>query len=354
LAEQRGGGDRRWEIVTATIDDVARRAQVSVATVSRALRGLPNVAPSTRIRVLEAAQDLRYVADPSASRLAGGKSRTIALVVPMLGQWYYAKLFSGVEAVAAAAGYDLLPYTTGGPGSVTRFLDALTPRRKVDGALVVDVQLSDEDFGRLADAGIDVVTVGVDRWRGPGLRIDNAAAARLAVGHLTGLGHERIALIGGIDDDPFHFSVPVDRFGGYRDALRAAGLPRRPELVVPGNFSLEGGAEAMNALLASPDPPTAVFACSDEMAIGAMQVAQDAGLRVPGQLSIVGFDDHDVAEYVGLTTIRQDVTGQGERAAQLLLAQLVGDERTEGQEVHPTRLIVRRTTGPPPGTGELR
>jgi LacI family transcriptional regulator, repressor for deo operon, udp, cdd, tsx, nupC, and nupG len=340
--------------VTATIDDVARRAQVSVATVSRALRGLPNVAPSTRTRVLEAAQDLRYVADPSASRLAGGKSRTIGLVVPMLGQWYYSKIFSGVEAVVAAAGYDLLPYTAGAPGSVTRFLDALTPRRRVDGLLIVDVQLEPAAFARLDAVGMDVVTIGLERPGMPGLRIDNAAAARLAVGHLTGLGHERIALIGGIEDDPFHFSTPVDRFGGYRDALRAAGLPYRPELAVPGNFSLEGGAEAMNSLLTLDEPPTAVFACSDEMAIGAMQVAQDAGLRVPGQLSIVGFDDHDVAEYVGLTTIRQDVSGLGERAAQLLLSHLHGEQRAEGHEVHPTRLIVRRTTGPPLDVGVMR
>lgn len=336
--------------MSATIEDVARRANVSVATVSRALRGLPNVAPSTRARVLSAARELRYVADPSASRLAGGHSRTIGLVVPMLGQWYYSKLFSGVEGVVAAAGYDLLPFTLSGPGGVERFLEALPFRKRVDGLILVDAPVDEGQAERITTAGAPVVTLGLRVPAVRGLSVDNAAAARLAVGHLTGLGHTRIALIGGSDDDPFRFSVPVERFNGYRDALAAAGLAYDPTLVVSGNFSLDGGAEAMHTLLALPEPPTAVFACSDEMAIGAMQVARDAGLFVPEELSFVGFDDHDVSEYVGLTTIRQDVVGQGERVAQLLLDILTGADH-DGHEIHPTRLVVRRTTAPPSEVG---
>jgi LacI family transcriptional regulator, repressor for deo operon, udp, cdd, tsx, nupC, and nupG len=336
--------------VTTTIEDVARRAKVSVATVSRALRGLPNVAPSTRQRVMAVAAELEYVADPSASRLAGGSGRTVGLVVPMLGQWYYAKLFSGVEAVVAAADHDLLPFTLSGPGGISRFVETLPFRKRADGLIIVDAPLAVEDLRRVAASGAPVVTLGLASELAPGLVIDNAAASRLAVGHLTGLGHRRIALIGGLTDDPFHFSVPVDRYRGYRDALQAAGLEVDPSLVVPGNFSLEGGAEAMHVLLAHDDPPSAVFACSDEMAIGAMQVARDAGRRIPEDLSIVGFDDHDVAEYVGLTTIRQDVVGQGEQVASMLLDLLSGGAGTPERRVLPTRLVVRRTTAPPTGT----
>jgi LacI family transcriptional regulator, repressor for deo operon, udp, cdd, tsx, nupC, and nupG len=335
--------------VTTTIEDVARRAKVSVATVSRALRGLPNVAPSTRQRVMAVAAELEYVADPSASRLAGGSGRTVGLVVPMLGQWYYAKLFSGVEAVVAAADHDLLPFTLSGPGGISRFVETLPFRKRADGLIIVDAPLAVEDLRRVAAAGAPVVTLGLASEFAPGLVIDNAAASRLAVGHLTGLGHRRIALIGGLTDDPFHFSVPVDRYRGYRDALQAAGLEVDPSLVVPGNFSLEGGAEAMHVLLALDDPPSAVFACSDEMAIGAMQVARDAGRRIPEDLSIVGFDDHEVAEYLGLTTIRQDVVGQGEQVASMLLDRLAGGEGTPERRVLPTRLVVRRTTAPPTG-----
>jgi LacI family transcriptional regulator, repressor for deo operon, udp, cdd, tsx, nupC, and nupG len=338
--------------MSATIDDVARRARVSVATVSRALRGLPNVAPSTRQRVLHAAQELDYVADPSASRLAGGRSHTVALVVPMLGQWFYSRIFSGVEGMLAAAGYDVLPFTLTGPGGRDRFVATLPFRKRVDALLLVDAPLREDQLDQVLAAAPCAVTVGL---RCPGvasLQLDNVAAARLAVGHLTGLGHRRIALIGGAPDDPFGFTVPVERAAGYRQALRDAGLELQPELEVAGNFSLQGGAEAMQQLLGLDDPPTAVFACSDEMAIGAMQVAQDAGLRVPANLSIVGFDDHEVSEFVGLTTIRQDVGGLGERAAQLLLDLLDGPVDAQPGEVphliQPTRLVVRRTTGPPP------
>lgn len=340
--------------MSATIEDVARRADVSMATVSRALRGLPNVAPSTRDRVLVAASDLRYVADPSASRLAGGRCLTVGLVVPMLGQWYFSKLYSGVEGVLAAAGYEVLPFTLSGPGGVDRFLRTLPFRKRVDGLVLADTPFDERQFERVAGAGVTLVTVGMTGTTASGLAVDNVAAARLAVGHLTGLGHRRIALIGGLDDDPFGFSTPVDRFRGYQEAIKLAGLAYEPELAVPGHFSLEGGAEAMHRLLALGHPPSGVFACSDEMAIGAMQVAREAGLRVPEDLSIVGIDDHDVSGYVGLTTVHQDVVGQGERAAQLLLDRLTEGSQEIIHEVYPTRLVVRRTTGPPPPGVGLR
>jgi len=273
----------------------------------------------------------------------------LGLVVPMLGQWYYAKLFSGVEAVATTAGYDVLPFTTSGPGGTERFVRQLPFRKRVDGLILADVPFDDAQFAAVTRTGVPMVSLGAFAPGVSGIAVDNIAAARLAVGHLTSLGHVRIALIGGSPDDPFRFSVPVDRFDGYRDALASAGLSFDPALVVPGNFSAEGGAEAMQRLLSAPSPPTAVFACSDEMAIGAMQVARDAGFRVPEDLSVIGIDDHDISAYVGLTTIRQDVTGQGERVALLLLERLRSEDgHDEIHERQPTRLVVRRTTAPPP------
>ncbi len=335
--------------MSATIEDVARAAEVSVATVSRALRGLPNVAPSTRARVVAVATELEYVADPTASRLAGGRRMVLGLVVPMLGQWFYAKLFSGVEAVATVAGYDVLPFTTSGPGGSERFVRRLPFRKRVDGLVLADAPFDEEQFTAVVRTGVPMVSLGALAPGVSGIAVDNVAAARLAVDHLTALGHVRIALIGGSPDDPFRFSVPVDRFEGYREALGAAGLSFDPALVVPGNFSPQGGAEAMQQLLAAPSPPTAVFACSDEMAIGAMQVARDAGYRVPEELSVIGIDDHDISAYVGLSTIRQDVIGQGERVAQLLLERLRSeDEPGEVHELHPVKLVIRRTTAPPP------
>lgn len=338
----------------ATIDDVARRAEVSTATVSRALRGLPNVAPATRDRVLAAARDLQYLGDPSASRLAGGPTRTIGLVVPTLGQWYYSRLFSGAEAAASAAGYDVLPFSTAGAGGVTRFLERLPFHKRVDALVVADLPLQDEHLDLLLSSGIPVVTLGTPTARTAGLAIDNVAAARLGVSHLARLGHRRIAMIGARIDGEHPSLVANGRLEGYASALSAIGLDVEPRLVVDRPPSLLGGAEAMHVLAAMDEPPTAVFACTDEMAIGALQVARDAGLRVPEDVSVLGFDDHDVAEYIGLTTIRQDVGGQGSRVISRLLERISEPGEEHLVEVHPTRLMVRQTTAPPTGGAGYR
>lgn len=334
--------------MTAAIEDVARRAGVSVATVSRALRDLPNVAPSTRERVVEAARALQYVADPYAARLAAGRSLTIGLVVPGLGPWYYARLFSGAEARVRAADLDLLAFTTSGHGGGQGFLDQLPFRKRVDGLILADTSLARDDVERIVGAALPTVTLGFRVDHVPSVAIDDVGAARLATLHLTRLGHRRIAVIGAADDDPLSLAVPVARLRGYRAGLEAAGISYDPHLCAPATFSLEGGAEAMRRLLRLDAPPTAVFACSDEAAIGAMRVLRDASLDVPGDVSIVGFDDHDVSEHLGLTTVRQDVSGQGERVAAMLLALLEGETDPDLHEVHPTRLVVRGTTAPPP------
>lgn len=334
--------------MTAAIEDVARRAGVSVATVSRALRGLPNVAPATRERVIEAARALQYVADPQAARLAAGRSLTVGLVVPGLGPWYYARLFSGAEARVRAADLDLLPFTTSGHGGGQGFLDQLPFRKRVDGLILADASLARDDVERIVGAGLPTVTLGFRVDHMPSVAIDDVGAARVATLHLARLGHRRIAVVGAADDDPPSFAVAAARFRGYRAGLETAGVAHDPHLCASAPFSLEGGAQAMRRLLHLDVPPTAVFACSDEAAIGAMRVLRDASLDVPRDVSVVGFDDHDVSEYLGLTTVRQDVGGQGERVAELLLALIEGEADPDLHEVHPTRLMVRRTTAPPP------
>jgi LacI family transcriptional regulator, repressor for deo operon, udp, cdd, tsx, nupC, and nupG len=330
--------------LAASIGDVAARAGVSVATVSRALRGLPNVAPSTRTRVLEAATALRYVADPAASRLATGRTRTVGMVVPHFTQWFFTQVVSGAEAALAAAGYDVLLYNVGGPGGRDRFLEHLPFRKRVDGVIVIDLPLDDAEQALLAGLDIPVVYVGVPSTRCPTVAIDNVAAGVAATRHLVNLGHERIAIISSGPDDPLSFTAPVERRRGYQQALADRGIAVRPDLDVPGGFSLHGGAEAMAQLLAADERPTAVFAESDEMAIGALKTIRDAGLQVPDDLSVIGFDDHDMAEFVGLTTIAQPVVEQGEVAARLFLDALAG---AAPEHVRlPTKLRVRRTTGP--------
>ena len=336
--------------MSATIEDVAGRAGVSVATVSRALRGLPNVAPGTRERVMAAARDLHYVADPAASRLAGGRGLSIGIVVASLARWYDGQLLAGAEAellgLDSAAGYELLPFSSGAIGGLDGFLEARPFRKRVEGLIVADGPLSDDQVDRIAEAGVALTTVGFLHEVAPGLTIDHAAAARSGVAHLRALGHRRVAWIGPADHHELGVTPSAERLRGYLDGREEGGLDADPGLVVAAELSPGGGAEAVRRLLELPTPPTGLVACSDEMAIGAMQAARDAGFRVPGELSVIGIDDHDVSEYVGLTTIGQDVRGQGARAVQLLLAYLSEGTAEVVHEMAPTRLLVRRTTGP--------
>lgn len=333
--------------MSASITDVAAKAGVSVATVSRALRGLPNVASATRNRVREAAENLRYIADPHASRLAAGRTMTVGMVVPLFTQWLHTQVVAGAEAVLAGAGYDLLLYNVGGPDGRERFLTRMPFRKRVDGIVVIDLPLDEDEQTLLAEQGTPIVMVGVSSDRFATVAIDNHAAGAAATRHLTNLGHERIGLISNLPGNPLRFTAPAQRRAGYQEALAQAGLEARPELDVPGRFTLTGGADAMAQLLSTDRPPTAVFAESDEMAIGALRTIRDAGLRVPEDVSLIGFDDHDVAEFLGLTTMAQPAIAQGETAATLFLERLTL-ERTDppARVLLPTRLRVRGTTGP--------
>lgn len=332
----------------ATIEDVARQAEVSVATVSRALRGLANVAPATRARVEAAATALSYRPDPNASRLAAGRAHAVGVAMPMLGGWYFSQVLAGIEAALAPAGFDLLVYAAAGPEDRRRFLsDALPVRRRVDGLVLVDIHLPAEDVARWAESGVRLVTIGLRCEPFPSVTIDNRAAAAAAVRHLLDLGHRDVALIDALEADRFHFTVPNDRRAGFEDALAERGLVARAEHVMPSPFTVDGGRTAMDALLACRVRPTAVFAASDEMAIGALHSLHLHGLHAPGDVSIAGFDDHDLAEAVGLTTVRQPVVDMGGRAAALLLAELKAGHPDGDPVVFPTELVVRRTTGPP-------
>lgn len=333
----------------ATIEDVAAAAGVSVATVSRALRGLPNVAASTRTRVEEVAQQLDYQVDTYASRLATGRNDTVGLAVPHIANWYFSEVAAGAERVLAGAGLDVLLYSVGDASGRRRLLSGPSAlRRRLDGLVLIDVLLSAEEVAGLAADGSTVVTVGQDTGEFSSVTIDDQAAAADAVRHLVSLGHTRIALIGSPQATPLPYDVPTERRAGYRDALAEAGLAVDPALEVPGDFTFTCGYEAMRLLLELPEPPTAVFATSDHMAMGAIRLMEERGLDVPADVSVVGFDDQELAAVFELTTVRQDPRWQGESAGRLLLDHLAaagGSPRSH--LLGRTELVVRRTTGAP-------
>ncbi len=327
----------------ATIEDVARRAGVSTATVSRALRNRPHVTAGTRQRVIEAASALRYVANPNASRLASGHSRTMGALAPLLTSWYNAEVLAGVEEVLASAQYDLLIGTANPIVRNHIFNGDATFRQRVDGILLVDVFCSEAGARRLAALDSPTVVLGERLRAVTSLSIDNHRGAQMAAAHLTDLGHRRIGLIGGLAYPVTGHNVPTDRRAGFTAWLAAAGIPWSDELYADGEFTIAGGHRAARQLLGLDQPPTAIFCMSDEMAFGVLQAAVEAGLSVPGQLSVVGFDDHPAATAFGLTTVRQPVHEMGALAARLLLGLVDGNEDIEHHPVD-IELVIRRST----------
>jgi len=328
----------------AKIEDVASRAGVSVATVSRALRGLPHVSAATREKVLRAAEELDYRPNPHAARLAAGRSGTVGVAVPVLNSWFYANVLAGVEAVLAEEALDMHVIVVDGPDATERFIAGLPAlSKRVDGLVLCDLFMPDQLWEDLAGGPVPVATVGVDTGLFDSVTIDNVAAAEVAVGHLLDLGHTRIGLIGAGPDGATDNESAALRRRGTIAALGRRGLDLPADLDVAGSFSVAGGREAMLELIGR-GAPTAVFCISDEMAIGAMWAAEEAGLRVPEDLAVVGFDDQPVAEAVGLTTVRQPVSIMAARAAHLVLARLDGDDGPVQRHVMPTLLQKRKST----------
>ncbi len=239
----------------STIEHVASAAGVSVATVSRALRGLPNVAVTTRERVEEVARALNYRPDPAASRLAAGRSRTIAIIVPLINSWYFSNVVAGAEAVCAESGYDLLILTAPNPAARLKLATSANALdRRVDGLIFVEVAVTDNDVVELERRRLGVVTVSHEHDMCSSIRTDNVEIGRIAAEHLAGLGHRRIGVIGGQAEEPEYVDVPGQRIQGAELALAAAGLQLDRDLVAPGEFTVEGGHQAALALLVAGRP----------------------------------------------------------------------------------------------------
>ncbi len=335
----------------ATIEDVASAAGVSVATVSRALRGLPNVAASTRTRVTEVAATLNYQPDPAAARLAAGRTGTITVMVPHLSSWYFSNVVAGAEAVCAEAGYDFLVVGVPSRDECARLLDERYHlERRTDGVVLVNIPASRTQADSLRERGVSLATVGSHTEGYPSVRVDDFAVGRLAAEHLIDLGHRRIGLITGQSDDPMNFEVPQLRHEGFVVGLSDAGLTLDAELVESGNFGIDGGQEAMCLLLDLWDPPTAVFAMSDEMAFGALMELDRRGLRAGVDVSVIGVDDHEFARVVQLTTISQQVAAQGAMATRALVAAMTAATAVNSDQPvpSPVALVTRATTGTAP------
>ncbi len=332
----------------ATIRDIADLAGVSIATVSRVLNGRPDVAPETREAVLQVVREHGFSTNRSARALSGGRTGLVALAIPFLHAPYFAFILSG----ASEALYEqdmrivLCPTAEEHEREVT-LLDKVM-HGTTDGAILLLPTESSDELVALRGHGYPFVVLD-PRWplaEGvPAVSATHWAGAKAATDHLLSLGHRRIAALAG----PRGWVATEDRLNGYYTALAGAGTSRAPELVAEGDYMLDGGYAAAASLLDLREPPTAIFAFNDNMAIGALRAARERGLRVPDDLSVVGFDDAEVADVVtpALTTVRQPLAEMG-RIAVSLLTRLLDHQRVEALRVElATKLVVRNSTAPP-------
>jgi DNA-binding LacI/PurR family transcriptional regulator len=329
----------------ATINDVAAHAGVGAGTVSRVLNDSPKVSETTRARVLAAIELLDYRPNPMAQGLSRGRCQTIGVVVPFFTHASAVERLRGVIAALDGSRYDLVLFNVQSPAHRDEHFASLRRRDRADGLLVMSIPPPKPDLARLREAGVPVVLVDVPGNGAATVVIDDTAGGRMATEHLLSLGHERIGFIGDHPDNSFGFTSSAAREAGYREALTAAGIGPSDELVRYGPHESTVAVGLAADLFQLPDPPTAVFASSDVQATGVITAARAAALHVPDDVSVVGFDDVELARYTGLTTIHQPLFDSGLIGAELLLAAVEHDQEVE-PVVHelPVELVVRSTT----------
>lgn len=331
----------------ASIDDVAAKAGVSTATVSRALSGRVTVSPDTKQRVLDAAEELGYVVSASASGLASGRTRNIGIVVPFMSRWYYTQVIEGAQRELMKSGYDVTLYNLSASDQERdQVFNELLRRQRVDAVIAVSLELTPAQVDALHAVGKPVVGVGGPIPGVPTLSIDDAEAARQATAYLISLGHTKIGTINGGTYGESDFHLSSTRLSGYVKALDEAGCEFVDQWYSRADYSFEDGYRAAKRILEQHDRPTAIFSASDEMAFGAILACRDAGVDVPGEMSIIGIDGHDHSSFFGLTTLAQYPKRQGKLAASILVDHLAEPDTTSaGKNVTlPLDLVVRTST----------
>ncbi|GAB4098469.1 LacI family DNA-binding transcriptional regulator [Sinomonas halotolerans] len=335
----------------ATIRDVATLSGLSICTVSRALRGLPNVSDEAHARVREAAGKLGYRASSAASRLAGGRTGAVAIIAPTITAWFFAQAVEAAEEVLADSGLDTVLMSLRGNAQAREslFADPASLLQRVDGVLLLGVDLSPEQAGAVAESGLPVASVGLTGVPWDNVGIDDEQAAWRAAHRLVELGHWELALLAGSEPDAGTVVTASARRSGFMRALAGNDLDVHPDMVVPAASSIDGGYWAMTELISNRGLPQAVFAGCDETAFGALKALHEHGLSAPEDVSLIGLDDHPMSSFLGLSTVAQPVADQGAFAAALLAERLADPDGAGPPQDHrlPTTLIERKTTRRP-------
>lgn len=333
-----------------TIRDVAKRANVGIATVSRVLNGHPSVRPETRERVLEAISEMGFSPNPAAQKLSSGQTSSIGVFAPYFTRPVFVQRLAGIQEILDETDYDLVLFGTNSPDKYYNQLRQVIRQRRVDGILIISMSVPIEHRILAEKMGVPLVLIEPYSADTSCVWLDNTFGGRLATEHLLSLGHERIAFLGDQLEGPFGFSATNERFVGYRYALSEANIELTEEYYsfVPLRVSSLGEAvHQADHLLDLPHPPTAIFASSDTQAAGVIEAARQRNINIPDQLSVIGFDDVDMARYLNLTTVRQPMAESGKHAIEFLLKLLRGEVHSRQEAILELEVVVRGTTAPP-------
>jgi len=328
-----------------TLKEVAAKAAVSPTTVSHVINKTRFVSPEVEARVRSAMEEIGYQPNMLARALRRGETRTLGLILPDSANPYFAEIGRSIEGAAYEVGYSVILCNTEGRRDKERHYFQVLSEKQVDGLILVSVGDRGDNIPALLRRELPVVVVDRDLSdiAVDVVQVDNLEGGSLATRHLISLGHKRIGCIAG----PSHVSPSGERFTGYRDALRAAGLKQDEALVRSGDFHAELGRVATIELLHLRRPPTAIFACNDLMAMGALQAASEMGCRVPEDLAVVGFDDIELAAYTvpPLTTVSQPKAGMGHTAVQVLMDRICNPGGPARKQILPVSLVKRKSCG---------
>ena len=330
-----------------TIKDVAKKANVSVATVSRVMNASDKVTPETRDKVLAVCDKLNYSPNLQAKRLKLGRTQSIIAVLPFLTLPSIVERLRGLQEALATSEYDLIPFSVGSPADRETYLASLSNRSRADGVLIISMPITEQQVSRFQSVKMPVVLIDSVH---SGLRrviVDDLAGGRMATNHLIELGHTRIGFVSDYLDNPLHFSSMKDRFKGYFQALEEHQVEIPLQYQKEGKHGRQEAMEMALELLQLPKPPTAIFAACDTQAIGVLDAAKQMNLSVPDDLSVVGYDDIRDAGYVNLTTIQQPLYESGVEGGKALIKMIDCPDPEPLETILPVSLVIRNTTAAP-------
>jgi DNA-binding LacI/PurR family transcriptional regulator len=330
-----------------TIYDVAAMAGVTTATVSRVINGKPGISAATRARVVEVMKKTRYFPSPAASGLRRKSTREIGILSPFFIGDFFLKIFESLHR--QLKDFDLILYNAQTPAHRREVIDRIVAEEKLCGLLAASTPILLEEEMLVAGLGIPVVMVEARHPTYSSVDYDHQIGAFKAVSHLVELGHRDIAIIGGKPETRLYSPIGKERLKGYRMALSMAGIPQREVYVMSGEWTSADAHESARRLLRAKKPPSAIFATSDMQAAGVLMAARELGVRVPDDLSVIGYDNIPFAEFLSLTTMWQHHDQLARNAATLLLEELRTGKRAGERVVLQPELVVRSSTRQPRG-----